>query len=779
MSDSRGSEGPEPDAELTRLAEAYRVATWYYDWTGRYVTVSASTLRSVLRALGIDASTPEAVHTALERALEREWRRVIRPSVVAEAGSLRRVEVQVPHGSPLEVVVECEDGAVVLPRQLQVWVDPRWVDGVLIGRATFELPSTLPLGWHRIRVAIPHERVGEREAAVLGLPWEPRADSGEHAAEHAAPSSRDRGDELPGVALAPDRIVVRATLAVVPHALADPLERRDSGPAASDHPAVDEEVARFWGVQAQLYQARSAESWGIGDFGDLETIARWTASEGGGFVLTNPFHAPAPVEPIEPSPYLPTSRRYADPSLVRIERTREYTVLDDAARDRVDRLAASARALDTDDEIDRDAVWARKSEALGILRIAAEAAGFDQDPDYGDYLETQGRGLVDFATWCAIAEQYGPDWTAWPDEYRHPARPEVLEFAREHSDRIEFHRWLQWVIRRQSLEVQDAAHDAGLGLGIMHDLAVGVHPRGADAWAYADALVRGVTVGAPPDAFNQRGQNWSQPPWHPEALERLGYAPLREMLDAAFTGAGALRIDHILGLFRLWWIPAGATADQGTYVRYDHAAMFGVLLLEAQRHGALVVGEDLGVVEDLTREVMAERHVYGTEILWFARELDGAPLEPAHYRRECLATVTTHDLPPTLGYLGLEHVALRERLGLLTRPVADERAAEQALVDRHVERLRALGLIGEDASEDDIVAGLHRYVASSAARLFGVALADLAGDRRSINQPGTDREYPNWTLPLAGPDSEPILLGAVLGSARAVRIAEASRRHGG
>jgi 4-alpha-glucanotransferase len=275
-----------------------------------------------------------------------------------------------------------------------------------------------------------------------------------------------------------------------------------------------------------------------------------------------------------------------------------------------------------------------------------------------------------------------------------------------------------------------------------------VHPEGADAWALGDVLARGIGVGAPPDMYNQQGQNWSQPPLRPDALARAGYLPYRDMLRTVLRHAGAIRIDHILGLFRLWWIPDGAGAAQGAYVRYDHDALVGILCLEAARAGAVVIGEDLGTVEPWVRDYLSDRGVLGTSVLWFEQR-DGSPLPPEKYRRLALATVTTHDLPPTAGYLADEHVALRERLGLLTEPVAVVRRQAEAERDAFIGMLDDRGLLSEDPSEREIVEALHRVVMQTPSVLVGVALVDAVGERRAQNQPGTSDEYPNWRVPLA------------------------------
>ncbi len=524
---------------------------------------------------------------------------------------------------------------------------------------------------------------------------------------------------------------------------------------------------------AQLYQARSERSWGIGDLGDLADLATWVASDHGAeFVLVNPLHAAEPVAPMEPSPYLPTTRRFANPVYLRVEDVPEASRLAPAAYVRVHDLAERARRLNDEDRIDRDASWALKREALRIIRQVPLHGR--REVEFRRFVEQEGEGLTTFATWCALAEVHGLPWTTWPEELRDPADPAVAAFRREHGDLVDFYRWLQWLLEGQLAEVQRAASSAGMSVGIVHDLAVGVHPQGADAWGLGDALARGVSVGAPPDQFNQLGQDWSQPPWRPDRLAELGYAPFRDMVRTVLRDSGGIRVDHIIGLFRLWWIPDGMSPASGTYVRYDHEALIGILTLEAQRAGAVVIGEDLGVVEPMARDYLVERGVLGTSILWF--EWDGdRPLAPEHYRRLCLSTVTTHDLPPTAGYLTLEHIAIRERLGLLTRPVEEERAHEERSIARVRAALEERGLIEPDAGVDAMLEGLHRWIAQTPSRMIGYALADLVGDRRAVNQPGTDTEYPNWVVPLAGPDGRPLSLEDAKAAQEAIRVTEAAR----
>jgi 4-alpha-glucanotransferase len=386
----------------------------------------------------------------------------------------------------------------------------------------------------------------------------------------------------------------------------------------------------------------------------------------------------------------------------------------------------------------------------------------------------EGRGLTDFATWAALAEEYGPRFTEWPAELRDPDSPAVAAFAAAHADRVAFHGWLQWLLDEQLASAHQAGRRAGMALGIMHDLAVGVSPHGADAWGQQSAYAGGITVGAPPDPYNQNGQDWNQPPWRPDRLAATAYAPFRQMVSTILRHAGGIRVDHVIGLFRLWWIPADAGPTEGTYVRYDHEAMIGILALEAKRAGALVVGEDLGTVEPWVRTYLRERGILGTSILWFEFDWDGdqSPLAPEKWRELCLASVTTHDLPPTAAYLAGDHVRLRDRLGVLTRPLSEELAADEAERQAWLDNLRQRDLLDGYATEEETVQALHRYLTRTPSRLLCVALTDAVGDRLAQNQPGTTNEYPNWRVPLSGPDGAPMLLEDVLASPRVAALAE-------
>jgi 4-alpha-glucanotransferase len=697
---------PAPSQSLAELAHAFGVATEYWDWQGNHVIVSVSTISAVLEALGVAAADEGAVTRSLASVADREWRRTLSPFIVCRQGSPIWVPVHLPDGATAQVWVVLEDGTRREVRQVDHYVDPRIIDGELTGEATFEMPGDLPLGWHTLNAQIGAE-------------------------DFSTP------------------LVISPSVLALPEAL---------------------QSRRAWGLMSQMYSVRSRQSWGIGDLADLANMAAWVAHDlQADFVLVNPLHAAEPVAPMEPSPYLPTSRRFINPIYIRVEDIPEMGYVSTAERQLLEWHADDAATLNELDTIDRDAVWSAKVAALHT--IFHQPRSSRRERAFTAFCEREGQGLLDFATWCALTEKHGLQWTQWPAELQDPHSPAVEASRDQIGDEVEFYRWLQWIVDEQLAAVQRQAKEAGMSIGVILDLAVGVHPEGADAWGLGDALARGVTGGAPPDHYNQMGQDWSQPPWRPNQLEQLGYAPYRDMLRAVLRHAGGIRIDHIIGLFRLWWVPEGKPASEGTYVRYDHEALIGILVLEAHRAGALVVGEDLGVVEPWARDYLRERGILGTSVLWFEMDGDDKPLPAEAYRELCMATLTTHDLAPTAGYLAGEHVDLRHELGLLTRPVEQEREVDDALRQRVLDMLVERGLLKVGAPAVDVVEALHKFLSWTPAKLLGVAVPDLTGDHRTMNQPGTDEEYPNWRLPLAGPDGHPVLLEDLMTSRWARRLA--------
>lgn len=693
---------------IRSLADSYGVATDFWDFDGNYREIPVATLIAVLKAMGVDASTNQSIKHELKIHTERIWRRILPSCTVARNDRETVFQVHIPHGARVLVDAVTDDGATFGVRQIEDFTEPRYIDGNLLGQASFAVPEGMPLGYHKLKARVEHNgKVAQAQATLI-----------------VTPTRLDVSDKLAG---------------------------------------------RAWGMMAQLYSTRSRESWGIGDTADLAEMGSLFGDQGADFLLVNPLHAAEPVEPMTPSPYLPVTRRFFNPIYIRPEDIREVAYMSGPQRSLVTWAAENVKKMSLENHIiDRDSAWKAKREALEVIFAAGRS--HMRQRDFERFREMEGEGLEDFALWCALVEKYGNNL---PQHLQNVDSPYVARERRALQERIDFWAWLQWVMDEQLKRAQEEARMAGMRIGISHDLAVGVHPCGADVWMLPDAFAQGIGVGAPPDMYNQQGQNWSQPPWRPDTLEEMDYAPLRDMARTVMRHAGLLRVDHIMGLFRLWWIPDGMSPVEGTYVRYNHEAMVGVLLLEAHLAGVVVVGEDLGTVEPWVREYLSERGIFGTSVFWFEKDHAGWPKQPDDYRTDVLVSVDTHDLPPAAGYIAGEHVDLRESLGLLVQPV--EQMREEANEERRrVEyRLREHSLIEKDASEREIVEALHRYVVRTRSPMIQVSLVNAVGERRAQNQPGTDQEYPNWRIPLADGTEQVVLVEDLADNPRLVSLVNA------
>ena len=696
MADSGSQSG---ETSLQSLASRYGVATEYQGFDGQPKTVPEDTLGKVLTALGADVSSEAAVQESLRARDEAPWRRMLPPVVVTEAGTYATVDVTVPSGAEVRVRWWPEDQ----PEAAQELAaaassDTRTVDGTELERRRYELPGDLGLGWYRLEAECSAVNGGQPDSIYLAV----------------TPQRLNTTDKLRG--------------------------------------------QRRWGYMAQLYSLMSSRSWGVGDLSDLASLAAISGTQGADYVLINPLHAAEPVPPIEPSPYLPSSRRFFNPLYLRITDVAEFAYLRPNDREVVERLAAVQRKTVLDpSSIERDPAYEAKLKSLDLIFTVRRSPYRQQQLE--SFVARGGQALQDFGLWCALREELGEDSPEWNDGAASPDAPYAREARTRLEKRINFYVWLQWLLDEQLEAAQRAAHRAGMDIGVVHDLAVGVSKNGADAWALQDTMASGVSVGAPADMYNQLGQDWSQPPWHPQRLAEAGYQPWREMLRNIFRHAGGIRIDHVIGLFRLWWIPEGNQASEGAYVYYDQEAMLGVLALEAELADVVVVGEDLGTVEPSARQYLAEKGVLGTSILWFEMAGD-EPLDPSEYRELCMASVNTHDLPPTAGYLEGVQLKLREDLGLLARSPEEERKEAQQQLDTFFTAVEAAGLLpdGADSSEEAKIEALYRYLGRAPSMLFNMSLVDAVGERRIQNQPGTSDEYPNWRVPLADGQGMYVLL---------------------
>lgn len=475
---------------------------------------------------------------------------------------------------------------------------------------------------------------------------------------------------------------------------------------------------REWGVAVQLYAARSAGSWGTGDLADLRTVREWATERGAGFLLVNPLHGVAPTHPQEASPYLPATRRFRNPLYLRVPEV-------PGAAEHLDPAdLAAGEALGRAAVLDRDEAWVLHRRALRTIFDAGPAEGF------AAWRDEQGAPLRQWATWCVLAEAHGEDFHDWPAELHDPDGEAVAALAAEHAADVEFHAWLQWALAGQ-------LERACEGTTVLQDLPVGVSGGGADAWAWQGVLAEGVTVGAPPDAFNGLGQDWGSPPLVPWRLQLAGYEPFAASVRATLAGAGGLRVDHVMGLFRLWWVPPGGDPRAGAYVRYPWQDMLAIVALESHRARALVVGEDLGVVEAGVREAMAEHGMLSYRLLWFEED------EPAAWPAAAMAAVTTHDLPTVAGLLDGTDLAEQQALALGT----DEELAAS--------RQEMLDVVGARDGGDGAEATLEAYrrLARAPSALLCATLDDAVLAHRRPNVPGTeDRE--NWRIPLPVPVDE-------------------------
>ena len=515
-----------------------------------------------------------------------------------------------------------------------------------------------------------------------------------------------------------------------------------------------------WGITAQLYAARSQASWGIGDLGDLRRLAGWATDRGAATIGLNPLHANAPGGPPANSPYSPSSRRFLDPiylDLGALLRDRDVPTAD------AEQAVRAGAALNAGARIDRDAVWTLKLSVLEQLweqrpvpfAPATGATPPGATPEAADLLAAADAGravpvgaeLWLWGTYCAMAERHGPGWTGWPDELRRPDGAGVARFAREHADRVAFWTWLQLLT-----EAQLAA--SGARDWLITDLAVGFAPDGFDAWQWQDHLALGTRIGAPPDLLGPDGQDWGLPPFVPWKVRSLAYRPIAETLRANLRHGAGIRIDHVMGLLRLFWIPPELDATEGAYVLWHGTELLDVVALESVRAGALVVGEDLGTVDDAIRHALGSRGILSTRLLWFEDD------PTTQWPEQAMGAITTHDLPTIAGVWSGVDLADQRAAGVTVPADGDE-------MFRH--RLRVAGSCDDAAATDDVAVAAHAALAAAPSMLVTAALDDLVGAEHRPNVPGTIDEHPNWRIPL------PVPLDDLAATPLADRIVEAIR----
>jgi 4-alpha-glucanotransferase len=714
--------------ELRRVAELVGIAARHVDALGAVHEPDEETLSRLIAALGLPPD-PEKAAAALADERRNAPFGLSPVQIVAHEMAEPTLRVSLPAGSTIDWHCRFEDGT---ERSGRAETHPAAGDAP--GESTVPLRGPLPLGYHRLGL------VAGRTATEISLIVAP-------AACHLHPSLQ------PG--------------------------------------------ARSWGVTAQLYGLRSTGNWGIGDFTDLARLCRSAAPLGAAAVGVNPLHALFAAEPRHVSPYSPSSRAHLDYLYIDVTAVPGFAE-ESSAHTLAEPQIAAARASAF---VDYAAVAGLKRPVLEALfrRFRTEQLGERDDArstlgaSFRVFQREGGKALRAFALFEALHEQFSKEghqfsWRDWPSAMREPNSAAVAEFARAKAERVEFFQFLQWEADRQLGEAAAAGSRGGLAVGLYRDLAVGVNPNGAEAWADQELVAPGAAIGAPPDPLSRSGQNWGLAPINPLVLRRRGFAPIVAALRANMRHAGILRIDHVMALRRLYWVPSGSAAAGGAYINYPFEELLRLVALESQRQRCAVVGEDLGTVPEGFREAMHAANVLSYRIFAFERRRDGRFVPPGEYPPLAAASAATHDLATLKGFWLGRDIEWRRRLQLYPDAEADATEAAERRRDREflLDALGADGLLtperrheflspdGKPTYTPELGAAIHAYLAGSRARLMLVQLEDVAGECEQANLPGTADAHPNWCRRLSR-DIDELTAGPEM--ARIAAVVNAARKH--
>jgi 4-alpha-glucanotransferase len=696
---------------IQRLAELRGLGDAYRDYRGELRYFSLETKEKILRSMGCAIDDAHALGDEIDR-LEGAKSRSLLPPVAAARAARIGVDINLGAGelgASIAWVVRQEDGtrhagSVATNDCRELWRGE--VGAAWITRRRFELPLDLPPGYH------------ELEASIPGRP-------------------------------------AQCCLLII------------APPRCFEPPAIVS-GGRLWGVAVQLYTLRSRGNWGIGDFSDLERLIRWLAPRGAGFIGLNPLHALSPADPARSSPYSASNRHFLNVLYIAVTDVPEYRDCPSAqARVADPQFAARLAALRAAALVDYSGAAAAKFEILELLytdfRARRLAPGFERGSRFDAFVQRGGEMLEQHARFDALDRHLrgggdgGAGWLSWPEEFRDPRGAAALRFAAQYPDKVQFFQYLQWLAHEQLGAAQALARHLGMPIGLYGDYAVGANAAGSEVWIDRTSYRLGAEIGAPPDALALKGQGWGIPPQDPLTLENQRLQNFVRLIHDNMRYYGALRLDHVMSLFRLWWVPAHSSPLDGAYVHYPLDELLTVLALESSRAGCLVVGEDLGVVPDEIRAAMPRFGLYHYKVVLFEKQ-GSAFRRPQEFVREALATITTHDMPTLRSYWDGGDIELRRRLNLY--PSAEMHAA--VLRERDMDRaallaaLRDQGLapLHPDAPHESYTPefglAMHEFLGRSSAALAAVQIEDLLGMVDPVNVPGTDREYPNWQRKLIG-----------------------------
>lgn len=533
-------------------------------------------------------------------------------------------------------------------------------------------------------------------------------------------------------------------------------------------PAALRQGEKCWGALVQLYTVRSANNWGIGDFGDLQQLLQQVAARGGDFVGLNPLHALYPATPEFASPYSPSSRRWLNIIYIDVAQLEDFQQSAAAQkwwqRTTTQRTLAAARDSEF---VDYTRVMSLKLTALRHAWTQFSRRGKDdaQQQAFAEFIQAGGDSLRFQAAYDGIqAERQDKKagawgWPAWPESWQRSDSEDVQQWCAAHGDEIAFWQWLQWLAHAQFAQCWQQSQALQMQVGLYRDLAVGVAEGSAETWCDAELYRLEASVGAPPDRLGPQGQDWGLPPMDPHVLHARGYQPFIEMLRANMRDCGALRIDHVMSLMRLWWLPRGESADKGAYVSYPVDDLLAILALESQRHRCMVIGEDLGIVPPEIVGLLRDSGVFSWKVMWFEQRNDGQYRLPQNYPRQSIASASTHDLPTLSGYWQAADFALGEKIGLYS-----DKAALQSMYDERDEQKQALlaalqeaGAVPAKRKADRqemtpaLNLAIHQFLAETGSALLGLQPEDWIGMTTPVNVPGTVDEYPNWRRKLTQP----------------------------
>ena len=722
---------------LRRLARLHDIASEYHDIWGTLHRIGDRTLRALLSAMGVDASTDGAIDDALRESMRARWQRIVDAATVVREGTYPlTLIVRLPRSSDAAALrwrIIAEDGrdwnGGFNPEALPCG-ETSTIDGVAHAARTLSLAIALPSGYHRCSIIDGKEIVAEGSIIVT-----------------------------------PARCYLPPTI-------------------AND--------GRVWGVAVQLYGLRSPTNWGSGDFSDLRALAGHCASAGASLVGVNPLHARNASDPAEASPYAASSRLFVDRQYLDVEAIADFAECDEArAIAQSPSFQSTLRALRGSELVDHAAAAAARGTVLERLYASFRNrhlhSGTPRAKAFRRFCADGGEALRRHTVFEALREHFhcadprAWGWPVWPPEYRDPASPAVTRFHAEHAERVEFFAYLQWQADMQLAAAAERISAPESSIGLYRDLAVSVDRGGAEAWAFQHCFAAAASVGAPPDDFNLFGQDWGIAPWIPSRLIDAAYEPFIAILRANMRHAGALRIDHVMALSRLFWIPQGGRPADGAYVNYPMNELLGIAALESERNRCLVIGEDLGTVPDGVRVALKDAGVLSYDVFYFERRPSGEFKLPPEYDAQALAVATTHDLPTLAGWWVDRDLALREALGLFPDAAACELQRAARAQDR-ARLLRALDdarLLPEGTGTDprriptltpDLARAIHIYLARTPAKLVAVQLEDIVGALDQTNLPGTTSQHPNWRRKL------PLSLEQLSGDRRFVELTRALRR---